>query len=102
MKADDYLGTIMEKILTELNSGLTSLTFKDNHDVFIAENVIIPAGTNYFVSNKLTTIPTGCLVLKQVGNGLITASTTYPWSLNDLAIYNNGAVQVTATIMFMR
>ena len=98
---EEYLSRTMDKILSELQTGLTAMTFGDNIDGFFAE-VSIGAGKSLNVNNKLTTVPGGFIVVRQRGNGLITEDTTKRWSLQDLWIKNNGAETVTAKIFFLR
>jgi hypothetical protein len=60
---------------------------------------VIPAMSEVQFSNQLHTIPSGRLITKQIGNGLVTDG---EWTLDLLKLFNNGAVDVTITVIFLR
>jgi hypothetical protein len=89
----------LKGLIRDLSNGLRHLSFGDNFQSF--EQVVeITATTELQIVNKLTKIPKKYIVVSQTGNGLLTKGTT-DWSEDFLYIYNNGAVTVTATIIFM-
>ena len=90
----------LKSLVKELGLGLRKLTFGNNFDGFIQE-VTISATTEQAIRNELTYIPKYFIILSQSGNGLLTKGTT-DWSSDYLYIYNNGAVSVTATILFAK
>lgn len=90
----------LTSLIKELANGLRKLSFQDNFNGFIKEDVIISATSEKEVRNELQFIPSKYIILSQEGNGLITKGTT-SWDLNYLYLYNNGAVDVTATILFL-
>jgi len=79
---------------------LKKLDFNDNFESF-ESTVEIAATSNVTIRNPLTFIPTKYIIVSQTGNGLITKDTT-EWTKDNVYLYNNGAVTVTATIIFMR
>jgi len=86
--------------LTELATGLTRLDFIDNFRSFEIE-VTIPANTEAKLRNRLTKIPERYIIVKQVGNALVTAGTT-PWDINFIYMQNHSAVNaVTVKLIFM-
>ena len=86
-------------LIRDLSNGLRNLSFGDNFQSF--EQVVeIAATTELSIRNQLTSIPKKYIIVDQTGNGLITRGTT-EWSTDYLYLYNNGAVTVTATIVFM-
>lgn len=89
----------LKELVRELTIGLRNLTFSDNFQSFEA-TVVIPATSEAQVRNQLTSVPKKFIVVDQKGNGLITRSST-EWNENQLYLFNNGAVEVTATIVFM-
>jgi len=99
---EDYLSRSLDRVLDELQRGLTKLTFGDNIDSFESEEIIFSAGENKNILNKLTTIPSGYIVKWQRGNGLITASSDNEWTITNLYMKNHGSVAVTAKIIFLR
>lgn len=91
----------LSQVLKELSTGLNRLDLGDNF-VGFQTTVTIAAGAESAIRNKLAPhIPTKMLVLNQTGNGLLTNSGT-PWTTNYVYVVNNGAVSVTATILFQK
>lgn len=91
----------LRQLLKELSTGLNRLDFNENFIGF-EKTVTLAAGETLKIRNELQLIPTKMLVLKQTGNGLLTAGTAIPWNLSHLYVINNGAVSVTATILFLK
>lgn len=89
----------IKRLTRELTNGLRRLTFSENFTSF-EENVVITAGSTLKIRNKLTTIPSKYIIGVQIGNGLITKTGT--WDINSIYLINNGAVTVTATIIFLK
>ena len=89
----------LKGLIRDLANGLRHLTFGDNFQSF--EQVVeITSTTELQIRNQLTSTPKKYIIVDQTGNGLLTRGTT-EWSNDFLYIYNNGAVTVTATIIFM-
>jgi len=86
-------------LIKELANGLKFLDFANNFSSFEVE-VSIPATTELGVRNQLTNIPKKYIITSQTGNGLLTKGTT-EWTKDKVYLYNNGAVTVTATIVFL-
>ena len=88
------------KLSRELMNGLSKLTFRDN---FEGKEVtlVIPATSEAVIPNTLKFIPKGYIITSQVGNGLVTRSST-EWTQNNIYLYNNGSVEVTLTIQFLK
>jgi hypothetical protein len=82
-----------------LFAGLLKLSFKDNFQSFTVEELIIPAGAEVSITNQLGTIPTARLIVRQTGNGLVTDGV---WGLQTVRLFNNGAVDVTITVIFFK
>lgn len=86
--------------LKDLEIGLKRLDFINNFRSFSVE-VTIPATSEVSIKNMLApSIPSLYLIGRQTGNGLITDGPT-EWSENRLYLYNNGATEVVATIIFL-
>ena len=89
-----------QALIKELALGLRRLSLSDNFEGF-ETTVTIPATTELSIRNQLSFIPSRYIIVSQTGNGLITKGTT-DWSNNFLYLYNNGSVDVTITVQFLR
>lgn len=87
----------ISQLTRNLAVGLRNITFGDNFNSF-ETTVTIGAGLETRIRNPLTLQPTRYIIVSQKGNGLITKSGT--WSNEHVYLTNNGAVEVTATIIF--
>jgi len=85
--------------MKSLFAGLLKLSFKDNFQSFTVEELTIPAGTEVSITNQLGTIPTARLIVRQTGDGLVTDGV---WDLQTVRLFNNGAVDVTITVIFFK
>ena len=99
--AEDYLSIGLEKSFSDLQQGLGFLTLKDNLDGFFVTLTLL-SGETTKVLNRLSTIPTGFITLRQTGAGQLTEDANSPWTVTDLSVKNNGAVSVTSTLFFLR
>lgn len=96
----------LSQILKELSTGLNRLDLNENFISFQA-TVTIAAGATYRLRNELKVIPSKMLVVDQTGNGLLTRGILYESvsvanNLNYLYILNNGAVSVTAKVLYLK
>jgi hypothetical protein len=97
-------------LVNKLSIGLRQLTFEDNMDSFIEENieadVYVAATQNnpeenvITIRNKLTFIPNKYIITSQIGHGVVTKTGT--WTKDFLYLKNNGPDPVTITVIFMR
>jgi len=86
----------------EFSYGITRLTFSDNFESYIAEDVVIAAGAEKQITYQL---PDGKVAkyymsLGQTGNGLVTKGVT-DWTAKHIYLKNNGAESVTITILIL-
>lgn len=84
----------------QLAVGLRDLTFGDNFTSFEVE-VTIAATTEARIRNSLNSDVTRYIIVSQSGNGLVTKGSS-TWSSDYVYLYNNGAVPVTLTIIFLK
>lgn len=98
-KVDYYVQHDLTSCMKDLFAGLKRLSFEDNFDTFLAD-VKLQAGEEVTLENRLSAPPSKYLVVRQTGNGLLTDGSV--WSAEKVSIKNNGAVVVTATLIFMR
>lgn len=85
--------------MSSLFSGLLKLSFKDNFETFTSADVTIPAGQEVSITNQLGFIPSGRLIVRQTGDGVVTDG---EWDLQTIRLLNNGAVDVTITVIFFK
>lgn len=91
----------LNKLINQYNYLTRSLSIQSNFDGYIAENVVIPSLTEVKIQHFLGITPKWRMILRQVGNGVIT-DTPSNWNDKVISLYNNGAVEVTATIFIAR
>ncbi len=60
-------------------------------------NLLIPAGQTVLITNALPVLPSSRLIVRQTGNGLVTDGV---WDIKFLRLINNGAVDVTISVIF--
>lgn len=84
----------MQKISSAING---RLNFDNNFASFLARDIVIEAGATAIIPNALRVIPNERVIVRQVGNGVITDGT---WDSNALRLVNNGAVTVTISVRF--
>ena len=98
-KVDDFVKRDLSACMRDLFSGLSRLSFEDNFESFTSEVKLQP-GEEVTVKNRLPTIPSKWIIVRQKGNAVLTDGGT--WDAERVSIKNNGSVIVTATIIFMR
>ena len=96
-----YLGITLKENLRDLDVGLRRLSFDDNFESFKAESLEIAAGAEARIVNQFNLIPSGFLVLRQSGGGLITDGPT-AWSTDFVYLTNTGGTTATITAVFLR
>lgn len=84
----------------KLAHGLVRLRFEDNMESQKEIGLTIASSGTLTIGNKLTFIPSQYIITSQEGNGLITK--TGVWTNKFLYLKNNGAEDVTITVIFMR
>lgn len=93
-----YVQTDLFSWLKELTTGLTGrLTFDENFNSFLVEDIAIAAGATANIDNQLGVIPNERYIVRQTGNGVITDGT---WDIETLRLVNNGAVDVVVSVRF--
>lgn len=104
--AGKFLQTNLYPWMINLATGFRKINFVDNFISFTVPNLLIPANSSVLVPNQFrirfggeAAIPSGRIILKQSGNGLITDGV---WDSNNLQQINNGSVDVTITILYFR
>ena len=92
-----YVQTDLFSWFKNLSSGLLRLNLLENFEAFRVSDLLIPAGETILITNALTVLPTSRLIVRQTGNGLVTDGT---WDIKVLRLINNGAVDVTISVIF--
>jgi len=90
----------LKELAKKLMAGLTKLNFEDNVEHQLLEDKVIIAGSTVSIENKLTFIPSKYIIVSQEGNGLVTKTGT--WTNKTMYLKNNGAQNVTISVLFMR
>ncbi len=94
-----YLQVDLYSWMKSIFAGLLKLNFKDNFDSFTVADLTIPAGQEVNITNGLGFIPSGRLIVRQTGDGLVTDGV---WDINIVRLFNNGAVDVVITVIFFK
>ena len=92
---------VFNKLIKSYNFTTKSLSLQSNFDGYLAEDVKIPATSTVLIQHFLGVKPKWRIILKQEGNGVITDIPS-SWTDKVIALYNNGAVEVTASILIVR
>lgn len=105
MKFNISTSTGLQGLIRTLTAGLNKLTLQENFENFEVTDLVIPTivgSVDYItIRNELTFIPSKYIIVKQTGNGLVTAADRF-WTLKEIYMKNHGPDEVTVTIMFMR
>ena len=100
-----YLSVEMSVAVRDLFAGLQLLSFADNFSSFEV-TATIGSGDTVTIPNRLATPNLKRLIVRQTGDGVITDGVqpngNVGWTKDFVYLKNNGAVDVTATVIFMR
>lgn len=88
----------LNSVMRELFIGLSKLRFQENFRSFEV-TVTLVATEERQISHPFKEVPTGYIIYKQVGNGVIDAGAT-AWTNEVVYLRNHGAVEVTVTAIF--
>ena len=91
----------LNRLITAYTFFNKSMSIQSNFDGYIAEDVVIPATSSINIQHYLGVTPKWRILLKQTGNGVITDIPS-DWDDKVIALYNNGAVEVTITVFIAR
>lgn len=97
-------GDLVDKtndLIDSFNFLSSKLSLKENFDGQIIENISFAAGEDKVIPHKLGILPKYRIILRQEGNGVL-SDTPSGWNKFQIKVKNNGAVEVTATIMLVR
>jgi hypothetical protein len=89
------------ELVTSYNYFNKSISLQSNFDGYIAENIVFAIGEEVKIQHFLGIKPKWRIILKQVGNGVLTDIPS-EWDDKTITLKNNGAVEVTATIFIAR
>lgn len=93
--------TNLPGLVRSLISGMTKLNFQDNFESFEVQGIEIAGGTTISIRNELTFIPSKYIIVKQIGEGLVT-TTDKAWTLKEVNLRNHGTTLVKVSVVFMR
>lgn len=98
----------IQEIIAQANKAINFLSFfnkslsiQSNFNGYISENVVVPAASEVSIQHFLGVVPKWRIILRQTGNGVIT-DVNSKWSNKIIALYNNGAEDVTISIFIAR
>jgi hypothetical protein len=99
-----YLQTSLWAWFKDVTVGLRRLNFLDNFQSFEVTDLLIVSGTeakipNGFVGNIANAIPSQRIIVRQLGNSVVTDGPT-PWNANFVYLSNAGPVDVVITVIF--
>lgn len=87
--------------LNEAQSFLsTNISLKSNFDGEIV-SVKFAAGETKIIPHMLGKVPSGRIIIKQQGNGVL-SDIPSDWKTTSIKMINNGVVEVTATMLIVR
>ena len=93
--------------LRDLTTGLTKIDFQQNFQAFIVKDILIPALTEIAIPNELSksyqgTIPSGRIITRQKGNGVIVDGDK-EWTAKVLYLKNTSATEdATVSVLFFK
>jgi hypothetical protein len=96
----DYLKNQLAASIKDMVWGLTKLSFLDNFESFQVE-VEIPRYSEVTIRNKIQQIPSGYLILRQSGNGVIIDGDT-PWTNQLVYLKNTAGLDASVKVIFLR
>lgn len=88
------------KLVAAFNFISKNMSLQSNFNCYVAE-VTLPATSQVSVQHFLGVVPKYRIILRQVGNGVI-SDIPSGWTSDVITLYNNGAVEVKATVMIVR
>lgn len=88
------------ELVDEFNFLSKNMSLSSNFNGQILETTI-SAGDTKTLSHNLGIVPLYRIILRQVGNGVIT-DVPSDWKANSIKLKNNGSEQVTLTILLVR
>ena len=94
-----YVQTDLYGWFRNLASGLLRLNLLENFEAFRVEDLEIASGATGVITNALPIIPSSRIIVRQVGNGLVSDGV---WDINILRLINNGPDTVTVSVIFYR
>lgn len=94
-----YLRNEMFAWSKNVTTALIRLDFLDNFQSFRVNELTIQPGETVRITNPLPFVPSARIIVRQVGNGLITDG---DWDIQILRLINNGAVPVTISVIFFK
>jgi hypothetical protein len=88
--------------LRDLFQGLTKLSFVDNMESFEISNVSIGSGVALVFNNKLKSVPTRWIVVRNSTGMPISDDAFSGWNINQVSLKNVGASATIISVVFLR
>lgn len=98
----EYLSIHLIRNFKQLSLGLTKLSFADNFEGFIVENLSIPAGVEVEITNRLDNIPSQRLIIRggEGSENVVDGDTA--WSQDKVYLKNVGGMDALVTVQFLK
>ena len=97
----DELVEAYNELADSFNFLIKHISFKENFDGQIIENIKFKAGESKRIPHGLGIRPKHRIILNQVGNGVL-SDVPFGWNQYHIEIKNHGAGEVTATLMLVK
>lgn len=102
----NYIEVSLWSWLRDLTSGVLKISFKENFQNFLVENLTIPAGQQVTINNAFSIsypgiIPSGRIITRQQGNGVINDGNER-WTSERVYLNNPSANDVTISVLFFK
>jgi hypothetical protein len=88
--------------LRDLFTGLTRLSLADNFESFEITNETIASGTTKTFANKLSTIPTRYIIVRNSAGMAISDNGFSGWNSQTVSLKNVGASSTIISVIFLR
>lgn len=101
-----YIEVDLWSWLKDFATGILKISFKENFQSFLVENLSIPAGTEVSIYNQFRnfypgTIPSGRIITRQQGEAVILDGLT-EWTANHVYLRNPSANDAVISVLFFK
>ena len=93
--------TVVNIVQEAFSTFTKSISLESNFNAFIGRDVVIKASGEVRIEHFLGVIPKWRIILRQVGNGVITDVAT-GWNESYITLKNNGTEEVTISVFIAR
>ena len=98
---ESYLSASVNSAFRDLLNGLQRLSFTDNFDSFVVEDLTIPASDSAGIINQLTETPRYRMILRATGVDAWKLRDG-EWTRDSLELINDSTSEVIVTVLYMK